>query len=158
MPVLNVYAPSFQISFQSRVVSYSLQPHRHQYVRLPFPSPTPRVYSNSCLSWQSCHPTISSSVVPFSSCLQSFPASVSFQMSHFFSWGGQSIGVLASASALQMNIQNWYPLGLTGWTSLQSKGLPRVVSQTTIQKHQFFGAQLPLWFNSPIHTRLPEKP
>ena len=106
------------------------------------PPPTPGVYPNSCpLSWW-CHPTISSSVVPFSSCPQSFPASGSFQMSQFFTWVGQSIGVSASASVLPMNTQGWSPLGWTGWISLQSKGLSRVFSSTTVQKHQFFGAQL----------------
>ena len=121
------------------------------------PSPAPRVYSNSCpLSWW-CHPTISSSIVPFSSCLQSFPASGSFPVSQFFSSGGQSIGVSASASVLPMNIHNWFPLGLTGLISLQSKGLSRVFSNTTVQKHQFFGAQLSLWSNSHIYTWLLEK-
>ena len=100
------------------------------------------------------HPTISSSVIPFSSCLQSFPASGSFPMSQFFASGGQSIGALASASVLPMNIQDWFPLGLTGWISLLSKGLSRVFSNTTIQKHQFFGTQLSLWSNSHIHTWL----
>ena len=115
-----------------------------QHVRPPRPSPTPRVYSNSCpLSWW-CHPTISSSVVPFSSCLQSFPASESFQMSQFFTSGGQSIGVSASTSVLPMNTQDWFPLGWTGWISLQSKELSRVFSNTTVKKHQFFGTQLSL--------------
>ena len=124
----------------------------------PRPSPTPGVYSNSCLlSWW-CLPTISSSVIPFSSGLQSFPASGSFPMSQFFASGGQSIGVSASASNLPMNIQDWFPLGWTGWISLQSKGLSRVFSNTTVQKHQFFGALLSLWSNSHIHTWLLEKP
>ena len=110
-----------------------------QHSGLPCPSPIPGVYSNSCpLSWW-CHPTISSSVIPFSSCLQSFPASGSFQMSRFFTSGGQSIGVSASTSALPMNIQDWFPLGWTGWIPLQSKELSRVFSNTTVQKHQFFG-------------------
>ena len=110
----------------------------------PCPSPTPGVYSNSCpLSWW-CHPTISSSVIPFSSCLQSFPASGSFQMSQLFASGGQSIGVSASASVLPMNIQDWFPLGWTDWSSLQSKGLSRVFSNTTVQKQQFSGTQLSL--------------
>ena len=104
------------------------------------------------------HPTISSSVIPFSSCLQSFPASGSFPMSQFFISDGQSIGVSASASILPMNIQGWFPLGLIGWMSLQSKGLERVFSNTEVQKHQFFGAQLSLWSNSHIHTWLLEKP
>ena len=126
--------------------------------RPPGPSPTPGVYPNSCpFSWW-CHPTISSSVVPFSSCPQSFPASGSFQMSQLFESGGQSIGVSASASVLPMNIQDWSPLGWTGWTSLQSKGLSRVFSNTTVPKHQFYCAQLPLLSNSHIHTWLLEKP
>ena len=112
--------------------------------RPPCPSPTPRVYSKSCLLSQWCHQGISSSVIPFSSCLQSFPASVSSQMSQFFTSGGQSIGVSASASILPMNIQNWFPLGWTGWISLQTRGLSRVFFNTTVQKHQFFGAQLSL--------------
>ena len=111
--------------------------------RLPCPSPTPGAYSNSCPSSRWCHPTISSSVVPFSSCLQSFPASGSFSIqSQFFTSGGQSIGVSASASVLPMNIQDWFPLGLTGLISLKSKGLSRVFSNITVQKHQFFGTQL----------------
>ena len=125
-------------------MSDSLQPHGLQHARLPCPSPTPRAYSNSCpLSWR-CHPTISSSVSPFSSCLQSFPATGSFQMSQFFASGGQSIGVSASTSVLPMNIQDWFPLGCTGWISLLSKGLLRVFSNTTVQKHQFLCAQLSL--------------
>ena len=123
-------------------MSYSLQPHGLQHTRPPCPSPTPGAYSNwSLLSWW-CHPTISSSVILFSFCLQSFPASGSFPMSHFFSSGWQSILASASASVLPMNIQDWFPLGWTGWISLQSKGLLRVSSNTTVQKHQFFGAQL----------------
>ena len=123
-----------------------------QHTRPPCLSPTPGVYSNSCpLSWW-CHPTISSSVDPFSSCLQSFPASGSFPMSQFFASGGQSIRILASASVLPMNIQDWFPLRLTGWISLQSKGSSRVFSNTTIQKHQFFGAQPSLWSNSHISS------
>ena len=122
----------------------TLQPHGLQHARLPCPSPTPGAWSNSCsLSWW-CHPTISFSVVPFSSCLQSFPALGSFQMSQFFASGGQSIGVSASALVLPMSIQDWFPLGWTGFISLQSKGLSRVNSNTTVQKHQFFGAQLSL--------------
>jgi len=115
------------------------------------PSPSPTACSNSCPLSQRCHPTISSSVVPFS-CLQSFPASGSFLMSQFFASGDPSIGVSASASVLPMNIQNWFYLGWTGWISLQSKGLSRVFSNTTVQKHQFFGTQLSLWSNSHIHT------
>ena len=118
----------------------------------PCPSPTPGACSYSCLlSWW-CHQTISSSVVHFSSCVQSFPASGSFQMSRLFTSGGQSIGVSASASVFPVNIQDWFPLRLTGWISLQSKGLSRVFSNTTVQKHQFFGTQLSLWSNSHIHT------
>ena len=142
--------------FSCKLVSDSLWPHGLQHARPPCPSPTPRVYANSCPSSQWCHPTISSSVVSFSSCLQSFPASRSFQMSQLFTSGAQSIG--ASASALPMNIQDWSPLGWTGWISLQSKGLSRIFSNTTVQKHQFFGAQLSLWSNSHVPTRLLEKP
>ena len=118
----------------------TLRPHGLQHARLPCPSPTPGACSNSHPSSRWCHPTISSFVVPFS-CLQSFPASGSFLMSQFFASGGQTIGVSASASVLPMNIQVWFPLGMTGWISLQSKGLSRVFSNTTVQKHQFFGAQ-----------------
>ena len=127
----------------------TLQPHGLQHTRLPCPSPTPRACSNSCPSSQWCHPTISSSVIPFSSCCQSFPASGSFPVSQFFASGGQSIGALTSASVLLMNIQDWFPLGLTGLI-LQSKGLSRVFSNTSVQKHQFFDAQLSLWSNSHI--------
>ena len=112
------------------------------HARLPCPSPTPGVYPNSCPSSQWCHPAISSSVICFSSCLQSFPASGSSQMSQLFASGGQSIGVSASTSVLPLNIHDWFPLGWTGWISLQSKGLSSVFSNTTVQKHQFFGAQL----------------
>ena len=122
----------------------TLQPHGLQHTRLPCPSSTPRACSNSCPSSQWCHPTISSSAVPFSSCLQSFQASQSFPMSQFFPSGGQIIDVWASASVLPMNIQGWFPLGLTGLISLQSKGLLRVFSSSTVQKHQFFGTQLSL--------------
>ena len=131
-------------SVQCSVRSNSFQPHGLQHARIPCPSPTPGAYSNSCLlSWW-CHPTISSSVSPFSSCLQSFPASGSFQMSQFFASGGQRIGVSASASVLQMNIHDWFPLGLTGLISSQSQGLSGVFSNTTVQKHQFFSTQLSL--------------
>ena len=132
------------IQLSHSVMSNSLRPHRLQYTRLPCPSPTPRAYSNSCPLSRWCHPTISSSVVPISSCLQSFPASGSFQMSQFFASGGQSIGVSASASVLPMNIQDWYPLEWTGWISLQSKGLSRAFSNITVQKHQFFGTEFSL--------------
>ena len=124
----------------------------------PCPSPTPRVHSNSCPSSQWCHPDISSSVVPFSSCPQYLPASGPFPMSQLFAWGGQSIGDSASASVLPMNTQDWSPLGWTGWISLQSKGLSRVFSNTTVQKHQFFGAQLSSQSNSHIHTWPLDKP
>ena len=120
------------------------RPHGLQCSRLPYPSPTPGAYSNSCsLSWW-CHPTISSSVVPFSSCLQSFPTSGSFPMSHLFASGGQSIGVSASKSVLPTNTQEWSPLGWTGWISLQSKELSRVFSNTTVQKHRSFSVWLSL--------------
>ena len=136
----------------------SLWLHGIQHARLPYPSLFPGVCSNSCpLSWW-CHLTISSSVTPFSFCLQSFPASPSFQMSQFFTSGGQSFGDSASASVLPMNIQDWFPIGWTGWISLQSKGLSRVFSNTTVQKHQFFGTQLSLRYNSHIRTWLLEKP
>ena len=121
------------VQFSHSVVFDSLWPHGLQHTRPPCPSPTPGVFSNSCpLSWW-CHTTISSSVIPFSSCLQSFPASGSFPMSQFFASGGQSIGGSASASVLPMNIQDWFPLGWTGWISLVSKGLSRVFSNTTVQ-------------------------
>ena len=123
-------------------MSNSLQPHGLQHARLPSPSPSPRACSNSCPLNQWCHPTISSSVIPFSACLQSFPASGSFLMNWLFASGGQYIG--ASASVLPMNIQGWFPLGLTGLISLQSKGFSRVFCNTTVQKHQFFNAQLSL--------------
>ena len=144
--------PSSPLCSLSRTVQFSsvaqscltLRPYGPQHARPPCPSSTPRVYSNSCpLSWW-CHPIISSSVIPFSSCPQSFPASGSFQMSQLFASGGQSIWVSASTSVLPRNTQDWSPLGWTGWISLQSKGLSRVFSNTTVQKHQFFGAQLSL--------------
>ena len=138
-------------------MSKSLWPHGLHHARLPCPSPTPGACSNSCpLSWW-CHPTISSSVFPFSCCLQSFPASGSFLRSPLFASGGQRIGGSVSASVLPVTIQDWSPLGLTGWISLQPKGLSRVFSNTTVRKHQFFSAQLCLWSNSHIHTWLLEK-
>ena len=140
------------------VMSDSLWPHESQHARPPCPSPTPRVYSNSCPSSQWCHPAISSSVVPFSSCPQSLPASGSFPMGQLFTWGGQSFGVSASASVLPMNTQDWSPLGWTGCISLQSKGLSRVFSNTTVQKHQFFSSQFSSQSNSHIHTWPLEKP
>ena len=135
---------SSQISCHCSVAQLclTLQPHRLQHARLPCPSPTPGACSNSCSSSQWCHATISSSIIPFSSCLQSFPASGSFLMSRLFTSGGQSIGASASASVLSMNIQDWFPLGLTGLTSLQSKGLPGDLSNTTVKKHQFFSLNL----------------
>ena len=138
-------------------MSDSLQPHGLQHTRPPCPWPTPWVYSNSCPLSQWCHPTISSSVITFFSCLQSFPASGAFPTSQFFTLGGQSTRVSASASVLPMNIQDWFSLGWTGWNPLQSKGLSRVFSNNTVQKHQFFGTQLSLESNSHIHTCLREK-
>ena len=132
------------LQFSCSVMSDSLQPHGLQHARPSCPSPTPGVYSNSCPLCQWCHPTISSSVIPFSSHLQSFPASESFQMCQPFTSGGQSIGVSASTSVLPVNIQDWFPLRWTGWISLQSKGLSKVFSNTTVQKHQFFSPQLSL--------------
>ena len=146
------------VQFSHSVVSSSLQPHGLQHVRPPCPSPTPRACSNSWpLSWWS-HPILLSSVVSFSSCLQSFPALGSFPMSQFFTSGDQSIGVSASTSVLPVNIQDWFPLRWTGWISLQSKGLSRVFYSTTVQKHQFFSVQLSLWSNSHIHIWPLENP
>ena len=150
--------PWSSVQFSHSVVSDSLWPHESQHIRPPCPSPTPRAYSNSCPSSWWCHPANSSSVVPFSSCPQSLPASGSFPMNQLFAWGGQSILVSASTSVLPMNIQDWSPFGWTGWISLQSKGLSRVFSNTTVQKHQFFGAQLSSQPNSHIHTWPLEKP
>ena len=144
------------VQFSHSVMSDSLWPHESQPARPPCPSPTPRVHPNSCPSSQWCHPANSSYVVPFSSCPQSLPASGSFPMSQLFTWSGQSIGV--SASFLPMNTQDWSPLGWTDWISLQSKGLSRVFSNTTVQKHQFFGAQLSSQSNSHLHTWPLEKP
>ena len=142
--------------FNHLVVSDSLRHHGLQHARLPYPSPSPEVCSSSCpLRWW-CHPTISSSVIPLSSCLQSFPASGSFPISPFFTSGGQSI-VSASASVLPMKTQDWFPLWWSGWIFLQSKGLSRVFSNTTVQKYQFFSVQPPLWSNSHIHTWKLEK-
>ena len=133
-----------QFQFSHLIVSDSFRPHEPQHARPPCPLPTPGVYPNPRPLSQRCCPTISSSVVPFSSRLQSVPASGSFQMSQFFPSGGQSIGVSASTSVLPIHTQDWSPLGWTGWISLQSKGLERVFSNTTVQKHQFFSAQLSL--------------
>ena len=140
------------IQFSHSVVSDSLWPHESQHARPPCPSLTLGIYPNSSPSSQWCHPAISSSVVPFSSCPQSLPASGSLPMCQLFTWGGQSTGVSASASVLPKNTQDWSPLGWTGWISLQSKGLSRVFSNTTVQKHQFFGAQPSSQSNSHIHT------
>ena len=134
----------WSVQFSHSVMSDSLQPHGLQHARPPCPSQTPGAYSNSCPLSGWCHPIISSSVMPFSTHLQSFPVSGTFQMSQFFTSGGQSIGVSASTSVLSVNIQDWFPLGLTCLISLQSKGLSRVFSNTTVQKHQFFSAQLSL--------------
>ena len=139
------------VQFSCLVISNSLQPHDPQHSRPPCPSATVRVYPNPCPLSKWCHPTISSSVVPFSSCPQSFPSSGSFPMTQLFVSGGESIGVSASASVFPMNIRDWFPLGWTGWISLQSKGLSRVFSNTTVQKQQFFGTQLSLQSNSYIH-------
>ena len=144
------------VQFSRSVESDSLRPHESKHARPPCPSLTPGVHPNSCASSRWCHPAISSSVVPFSSCLQSLPASGSFPMSQLFAWSGQSIGVSASTSVLPMNIQYWSPLGWTGWISLQSKGLSRVFSGTTVQKHQFFSTQPSLCSNSHICTWLLE--
>ena len=136
------------VQFSLSVMSNSLRPHELQHSRPPCPSPTPGVHPNPYPLSQWCHPTISSSVIPFSSCPQSFPASGSFPMSQLFASGGQSIGVSASTSVLPMNTKDWSPLAWTGWTSLQSKGLSRVFSKTTVQKYQFYGAQLSSQSNS----------
>ena len=146
------------VQFSRSVVSDSLQPHESQHTTPPCPSPIPWVHPNSCPLIQWCHPTISSSVIPFSSCPQSLPVSESFPMSQLFTWGGQSTGVLALASVLPKNTQDWSPLEWTGWISLQSKGLSRVFSNTTVQKHQFFGVQLSSQSNFHIHTWPLEKP
>ena len=146
------------IQFSPSVVSNYLQPHGLQHTRPPCPSWTLRVYSNSSPSSRWCHPAISTSVVPSSSCPQLFPASGSFPMNQLFTSGGQCIGVSASASFLPMNTQDWFPSGWTGWISLQSKGLSRVFSNTTVQKHQLFSTQLSSQSNSHIHTWPPEKP
>ena len=146
------------VQLSRSIVSDSLRPHESQHARPPCPSPTPGVHSDSRSSSPWCHPAISSSVVPFSSCPQSLPASESFPMSQLFTWGGQSIRVSPLASVLPVNNQSWSPLEWTGWIPLQSKGLSRVFSNTTVQKHQFFGAQLSSQSNSHIHTWPLEKP
>ena len=154
------YEPAtlLSVQFSCSAVSDSLRPHELQHARPPCPSPTPRVHSDSRPSSQWCHPAISSSVVPFSSCPQSLSATESFPMSQLFSWGGQSIGVSSLASFLPKNTQGWSPLEWTGWIASQFKGLSRVFSNTTVQKHQFFGAQLSSQSNSYIHTYPQEKP
>ena len=146
------------IQFNCLVVSNSLRPHESQHARPPCPSPTPRVHSNSCPSSWWCHPPISSSVTPFSSCPQFLPASECFPVIYLFTWGGQSTGVSALASFLPKKSQGWSPSEWTGWIPLQSRGLSRVFSNTTVQKHQFFGAQLSSQSNSHIHTWPLEKP
>ena len=153
----HLWTREMSCQFIFSVVSNSYA-YRLQHARLPCTLPTPRACSNSCGSSQWCHPTVSSSVVPFSSCLQSIPASGSFPMSQFFPSGGLSIGTSASASILPMNIHDWFPLGWTGWISLQSKGLSRIFCSTIVQKHQFFGTQLSSQSNSHIHTWPQEKP
>ena len=146
------------VQFTRSVVPDSLLLHEPQHNKPPCLSPIPGVHPNPCPLSRWCHPTISSCVVPFSSCPQSFPASGSFQMSQLFASGGQSIGVSASASVLPMNIQDWSPLGRTGWICFQCRELSRVFSNTTVQKHRFFGAQLSSQSNSHIHTQPLEKP
>ena len=152
------YILGVSVQFSCSVVSDSLWPHELQHAKPPCPSLTPRFHPNSCPSSWWCHPAISSSVVPFSSCPQSLPASESFLTSQLFAWGGQSTGISALASFLPKKSQDWSPLGWTGWVSLQSKGLLRVFSNTTVQKHQFFSAQLSPQSNSHIHTWSQEKP
>ena len=146
------------VQFSHSVVSDYLQPHELQHAKPPCPSPNTGVHSNSRLSSQWCHPAISSSVVPFSSCPQSLPAWGSFPMSQLFTWGGQSTGVSPLASFLPKNTQDWSPLGWTGWTSLQSKGVSRVFSNTTVQKYQFFSAHPSSQSKSHIYTWPLEKP
>ena len=143
--------------FSHSVVCDSLRPHGLQHIRLPCSLPSPAACSNSCPLSRWCHPTISSSVVPFSSCLQSFPASGSFLISQFFASSGQIVGASALASVLPMSIQDWFPWRLTGWISLQSKGLSRVFINTTVQKYPFFRTQPSLWSNSHIHPWLLQK-
>ena len=150
--------PFSLVQISCPVMSDSLWPHGLQHTRPPCPSPTLGACSNSCPSSWWCYPVISPSVAPFSFCSQDFPASGSFPMSQLFPSGGQSTGASASESVLPMSIQDWFPLEWTGWNSLQSKGLSRVLSNTTVQKHQFFSPQLSLWSNSHIPTWLLEKP
>ena len=157
-PPLSSFSLLSSVQFSHSVMSDSLRLHESQHARAPCPSPTPGVHSDSPPSSQWSHPAISSSVVPFFSCPQSLPASESFPMSQLFAWGGQSNGVSALASVLPKNTQDWSPLEWTGWTSLQSKGLSRVFSNITVQKHQFFSAQLSSQSNFHIHTWPMEKP
>ena len=152
---MNTFTSSVQI--RCPVLADSLWPHGPQHARLPCPSPTPRAYSNSCPSSWWCHPAISFSVIPFSSCLQFLPASESFPMSQLFTWGVWSTGASALASFLPKESQGWSPSEWTGWISLQSKGLSGVFSNTTVQKHQFFGSQPSSQSNSHIHTWPQEK-
>ena len=155
---MSISIPFSSVQFSHSVMSDFLRPYEPQHLRPPCPSPTPWVYPNSYPSSRWCHSTISSSVVPFFSCPQSFPASGSFPVSQLFASGGQSIGAWASISFIPMNTEDWSPLGWTGWISWQSKAISRVFSNTTVQKHQFFSAQLSLWSNSHIHTWPLEKP
>ena len=146
--MINVYS----VQFSRSVVSFSFWPHESQHAGPPCPTPAPGLHSNSCPSSQWCHPAISSSLIPFSSCPQYLPASESFPVSHLFASGGRSTWVSALTSVLPMNTQDWFPLEWTGWISLQSKGISRVFSNTTVQKHQFFCAQLSSQSNFHIHT------
>ena len=155
--IASIHIMENSVQFSHSVVSDFLL-HEPQHARPPCPSPTPGVYPDSCPLSQWGHLTISFSAIPFSSCLQSFPASGSFQMSQLFTSGGQNIEVSVSTSVLPMNTQDWFPLAWTDWISLQSKGLSRVFSNTTVQKHQFFGTQSSLWSKSHIHAWLLEKP
>ena len=152
------YISEFSVQFSRSVMPDSLRPHGRQHARPPCPSPTPRVHSNSCPLSQWSHPAISSSIFPFSSCPQSLLALQSFPMSQLFTWGGQSTGVSALAPSLPKNTQDWSHSEWTGWVSLQSKGLSRVFSNTTVQKHQFFGSQPSSQSNSHIYTWPQEKP
>ena len=156
--VLGSFSSVQSVQFSLSVVSDALRPHELQHARPPCPSPTPGVHSDSCPSSWWCHPAISSSVVPFSSCLQSLPAAESFPMSQLLARSGQSTGVLALASFPPKKSQGWFPSDWTGWISLQSKGLSRVFSNTTVQKHQFFSPQPSSQSNSHIHTWPQEKP
>ena len=156
--IMIIHLHSLSVQFSHSVMSDSLWPRELQHARPPCPSPTPGVHSDSRPSSQWCRPAISSSVVPFSSCPQSLPASQSFPMSQLFTSGGQNTGVSALASFLPKKSQDWSPLEWTGWISLQSKGLSRVFSNTTVQKHQFFSTQLSSQSNSHIHTWPQERP